>query len=138
MNNRPSPRGGGLKREKSKMKNAKLRIGLIAITSLGMMWGSVSAFAAEKRCTAGGQKVERPTVTEAEAKAASAAFLKEGADMEAGQGGSTYGIAPFDYLTGVGKRADSDTKTFKTDSGYGSNAGSAKTELWDRVKNRAH
>ena len=116
------------------MKNAKLKIGLIAVASLGMMWGS--AFAAEKRCTAGGQKVECPTVTEAEAKAASAAFLKEGDDMEKGQGGSTYGIAPFDYLTGVGKRsANSDTKTFKTESGYGhQQKASLKTELWDRVK----
>lgn len=117
------------------MKNAKLKIGLIAMTSLGMMWGSASTFAAEKRCTAGGQKVECPTITAAEAEAASAAFLKEGDDMEQGRGGSTYGIAPFDYLTGVGKRSNSDTKTYKTDSGYGSEAkGSLKTELWDRVK----
>ena len=118
------------------MKNAKLKIGLIAMTSLGMMWGSASSFAApEKRCTAGGQKVECPTVTEEEAKKASAAFLKEGDDMEQGKGGSTYGIAPFDYLTGVGKRSNSDTKTFKTDSGYGGETkGGLKTELWDRVK----
>lgn len=116
------------------MKNAKLKLGLIAVTSLGMMWGT-SAIAAEKRCTAGGQKVECPTVTAAEAEAASAAFLKEGADMEAGKGGSTYGIAPFDYLTGVGKRADSDLKTYTTNSGYGAtNKGGLKTELWDRVK----
>ena len=100
-----------------------------------MMWGSVSASAAEKRCTAGGQKVECPTVSEAEAKAAAEAFLKEGNDMEVGKGGSTYGIAPFDYLTGVGKRSNSDTKTYKTDSGYGSQTGAGlKTELWDRVK----
>lgn len=118
------------------MKNAKLKIGLIAIASLGMVCGS--AFAAEKRCTAGGQKVECPTVTEAEAKAASAAFLKEGADMEQGKGGSTYGIAPFDYLTGVGKRHESDAKTFKTHSGYGDKtAAGLKTELWDRVKKPA-
>ena len=118
------------------MKNAKLKIGLIAIASLGMVCGS--AFAAEKRCTAGGHKVECPTVTEAEAKAASAAFMKEGADMEQGKGGSTYGIAPFDYLTGVGKRHESDTKTFKTHSGYGDNtAAGLKTELWDRVKKPA-
>lgn len=118
------------------MKNDKLKVYLIAMASLGIMWTSSSAFAAvEKRCTAGGQKVECPTVTEAEAKAASAAFLKEGSDMEEGKGGSTYGIAPFDYLTGVGKRADSDTKTFKTHSGYGHDTkGSYKTELWDRVK----
>ena len=117
------------------MKNAKLKIGLIAITSLGMMWGGSSAFAAEKRCTAGGVKVECPTITDAEAKKASAAFLKEGEDMERGKGGSTYGIAPFDYLTGVGKRVNSDTKTFKTDSGYGGGGKArARTELWDRVK----
>ncbi|MBI5437930.1 MAG: cytochrome c [Nitrosomonadales bacterium] len=125
------------------MKNAKLKIGLIAISSLGMVWGSSSAFAAEKelRCKAGGVKVECPTITEAEAKAASAAFLKEGNDMEGGQGGSTYGIAPFDYLTGVGKRTKSDTKTYKTASGYGGKAdedhSTNKTELWDRVKKPA-
>ena len=122
------------------MKNAKLKIGLIAVASLGMMWGGASAFAAEKRCTAGGQKVECPTVTEEEAKKASAAFLKEGDDMEKGKGGSTYGIAPFDYLTGVGKRSAVATEgakagTYKTESGYGSDQkGSLKTELWDRVK----
>ena len=124
------------------MKNAKLKIGLIAMTSLGLMLGGASAFAAgEKRCTAGGQKVECPTITEAEAEAASAAFLKEGHDMEEGKGGSTYGIAPFDYLTSVGKRGSEAAKgakagTYKTDSGYGSKSkGSLKTELWDRVKN---
>ena len=122
------------------MKNAKLKIGLIAMTSLGMMWGSASVFAAEKRCTAGGQKVECPTVTAAEAEAASQRFLDEGAAMESGHGGSTYGIAPFDYLTGVGKRgseaaAGAKAGTYKTESGYGSDAkGSLKTELWDRVK----
>lgn len=118
------------------MKNAKFKIGLIAVASLGMMWGGASAFAAEKRCTAGGQKVECPTITEEEAKKASAAFLKEGDDMEKGRGGSTYGIAPFDYLTGVGKRSNSDAgKTWKTDSGYGEKTGAGlKTELWDRVK----
>ncbi len=119
------------------MKNAKLKICLIAISGLGFIWGSSSALAAEKRCTAGGVKVECPTLTEAEAAAAAKGFEKEAADFSAGKGGSTYGVAPFDYLTGVGKRANSDTKTFKTDSGYGSNAGSAKTELWDRVKNPA-
>lgn len=122
------------------MKNAKLKISLIALTSLGVMIGSSSAFAAEKekRCKAGGVKVECPTVTEAEAKAASAAFGKEADAMSAGQGGSTYGIAPFDYLTGVGKRANSDTKTFKTSSGYAlsekESHSTNKTELWDRVK----
>ncbi|MDO8463918.1 MAG: cytochrome c [Gallionella sp.] len=125
------------------MKNAKLRIGLVAITSLGMMWGSSSVFSAEKelRCKAGGVKVECPTITEAEAKAASKAFGKEADDMSAGRGGSTYGIAPFDYLTGVGKRANSDTKTYKTSSGYAlgekESHATNKTELWDRVKKPA-
>ena len=123
------------------MKNDKLKVYLIAMASLGIMWTSSSAFAApEKRCTAGGQKVECPTVSEAEAKKASAAFLKEGDDMEQGKGGSTYGIAPFDYLTGVGKRSAVATEgvkagTYKTESGYGhQQQGSLKTELWDRVK----
>ena len=120
------------------MKNAKLKIGLIAIASLGMMCGSAFA-AAEKRCTAGGVKVECPVITEAQAEAASKAFLKEGEDMEKGQSGSTYGIAPFDYLTGIGKRVKVDAKTYKTDSGYAGGAGGAgeaksRTELWDRVK----
>ena len=107
------------------MENGKLKIGLIAITSLGMMWGSASASAApEKRCTAGGQKVECPTITEAEAKAASDRFTKEAESMGTGEGGSTYGIAPFDYLTGVGKRGAEAAKgakagTYKTESGYG-------------------
>lgn len=116
------------------MKKENLKVYLVALAGLGIMWASSSAVAAEKRCTAGGQKVECPVVTEAEAKAASAAYLKEGDDMEQGHGGSTYGIAPFDYLTGVGKRADSDLKTYKTNSGYGDAKGSYKTELWDRVK----
>lgn len=125
------------------MKNAKLKIGLIAIASLGMMWGSVSASAAEKRCTAGGQKVECPTVSDAEAKAAEKAFEKEANDMGEGKGGSTYGIAPFDYLTGIGKRTESSVAgakagTYKGDSGYGrtekESHATNKTELWDRVK----
>ena len=118
------------------MKNEKLKVCLIAAASLGVMWTSSSAFAAEKRCTAGGVKVECPTVTEAEAKKAAEAFFKEGEDMGAGKGGSTYGVDAFDYLTGVGKRADSDPgKSWKTNSGYGDAKGSYKTELWDRVKN---
>ncbi len=119
------------------MRNNQLKICLVAMTSLGLMWGGSAAFAAEKRCTAGGVKVECPTQTDAEVAAAAKAYEKEANDMGVGKGGSTYGVAPFDYLTGVGKRSSaSDTKTFKTDSGYGS-TGSLKTELWDRVKNPA-
>lgn len=121
------------------MKNDNFSKYLIAIAGFGMLGAASTAIAADKelRCTAGGVKVECPTQTDAELKEAAKKFLKEATDMAAGKGGSTYGIAPFDYLTGVGKRANSDTKTYKTDSGYGSNAGSAKTELWDRVKNPA-
>lgn len=117
------------------MENGKLKTCLIAITGLGMMWASSSAVAAvEKRCKAGGVKVECPTQSDAEVKKAAEAYGKEAEDFSEGKGGSTYGIAPFDYLTGVGKRANSDAKTYKTDSGYGEAKGSYKTELWDRVK----
>jgi mono/diheme cytochrome c family protein len=116
------------------MKNGKLKACLVAITGLGMVWASSSATAAvEKRCKAGGVKVECPTQSDADVKKAAEAFGKEAADMSEGKGGSTYGIAPFDYLTGVGKQAESDTKTFKTHSGYGEAKGSYKTELWGRV-----
>lgn len=92
--------------------------------------------AAEKRCTAEGVKVECPTRTEAELRDAAKNYEKEAMDMLKGIGGSTYGIAPFDYLTGIGKRTSkADTKTFKTESGYAK--GTGKTEAWDRIKNPA-
>ena len=116
------------------MKKENLKVYLVALASLGIMWASSSAIAAEKRCTAGGVKVECPTVSEADAEKAAKSFEKEADDFAVGKGGSAYGVAPFDYLTGVGKRADSDLKTYKTSSGYSSHSGSAKTELWDRVK----
>lgn len=91
-----------------------------------------AALAEEKRCTAEGVKVECPTRTEAELRTAAANFEKEAEDMMKGVGGSTYGIAPFDYLTGIGKRTTkANTKTFKTESGYAT--GTGKTEVWDRV-----
>lgn len=121
------------------MKNDKLRVCLIAVAGIGFMWTSSSAFAAgEKRCTAGGQKVECPTISAADAKKAAESFGKEAEAMEEGKGGSTYGVAPFDYLTGMGKRVNADPgKTWKTDSGYtgGATQARARTELWDRVKN---
>ncbi|OGS98540.1 MAG: hypothetical protein A3F73_07970 [Gallionellales bacterium RIFCSPLOWO2_12_FULL_59_22] len=120
------------------MKKDNLKIYLVAMASLGMVWGSSTAFAAgEKRCTAGGVKVECPTQSDKDLNAAAKNFEKEANDMGAGKGGSTYGVAPFDYLTGVGKRAKVDAKTYKTSSGYGADDGSARTELWDRVKNPA-
>lgn len=118
------------------MKNNKLKIGLVAMTGLAvMMWASSSAVAAEKRCTAGGVKVECPTQSEAALKKASASFEKEANDMAKGKSGSTYGISVFDYLTGVGKRAEKGSAT-AGESGYGSkhagDVGGRRTELWDR------
>lgn len=95
-----------------------------------------AAMAAEKRCKAAGVKVECPTQTKESLEKALANFDKEAMDMLRGAGGSTYGIAPFDYLTGVGKRTTkADTKTFKVESGYAK--GTGKTEMWDRVKKPA-
>ncbi len=122
------------------MKHNYLKTALTA-AGLGLFLVSASgAWAAEtkeKRCTAGGVKVECPTQSDAAVKKAAESFGKEATDHEKGKGGSTYGVAPFDYLTGVGKRANSDLKTYKTESGYGEAKGSYKTELWDRVKKPA-
>lgn len=90
-----------------------------------------AAMAAEKRCNAGGEKVECPTQTTEALEKARDSFGKEAMDMLRGAGGSTYGIAPFDYLTGVGKRSSkANTKTFEVESGYAK--GTGKTEMWDR------
>lgn len=90
------------------------------------------AMAAEKRCTAQGKKVECPVQSAKSLAKAAAAYEKEAMNMMVGKGGSTYGIQPFDYLTGVGKRTKKSTLT-KTASGYGKGE-TGKTELWDRVK----
>ena len=83
--------------------------------------------AVEKRCTAGGVKVECPTQSDADVKKAAEVFGKEAADLSEGKGGSTYGVSPFDYLTGVGKRTDSGTKsTFKPINGDVDTLGAAK------------
>jgi mono/diheme cytochrome c family protein len=121
------------------MANGKLKACLMAVTGLSIVGTSLSALAAEpeKRCTAGGVKVVCPTQSDADVKKAADAYGKEASDYERGKGGSTYGVAPFDYLTGVGKRANTDTKTYETDSGYGDAKGSYKTELWDRVRKPA-
>lgn len=79
-------------------------------------------------------KVVCPVRTDAELEAAAAAFDEEAAKMVSGESGSTYSVAPFDYLTGVGKRTE-DTTLVKGVSGYAGKSG--KTELWDRVKKPA-
>jgi mono/diheme cytochrome c family protein len=115
------------------MKNSKLNICLVAMASLGVIvWMTTPAVAAEKRCKAGGVKVECPTQSEEALKKAAAAFEKEANDFAEGKAGSTYGISVFDYLTGVGKRAEGTTATSGA-SGYGMDK-TGKTELWDRVK----
>lgn len=100
---------------------------------------SFNVLAAQKRCILhDGTKVECPVRTDAELKAAADAYEKEANDMMEGNAGSTYGVAPFDYLTGVGKVYDNTGKNSISEltegvSGYGTTGG--KTELWDRVNN---
>lgn len=96
-----------------------------------------AAMAAEKRCKAGGEKVECPTQTKESLEKALANFEKEAMDMLKGAGGATYGIAAFDYLTGIGKRTSltasaKKAEIDKVESGY--SKGTGKTEMWDRVK----
>ena len=114
------------------MMKGKVR-GITVCLVLSIFVFAAAGIAAEKRCTAEGVKVECPTRTEAELRDAAANYEKEAMNMAKGIGGSTYGIAPFDYLTGVGKRTTkADTKTYATESGY--SKGTGKTEMWDRVK----
>ncbi|MEK6725001.1 MAG: cytochrome c [Deltaproteobacteria bacterium] len=113
------------------MMKGKVR-GITVCTVLSIFVFAAAGNAAEKRCTAEGVKVECPTRTEAELSDAAANYEKEAMNMAKGIGGSTYGIAPFDYLTGVGKRTSkANTKTFATESGY--SKGTGKTEMWDRA-----
>lgn len=119
---------------KSKMKGISVFVvaSVFAFASTGFSEGP-------KRCTAEGQKVECPTRTEAELGKAAENFEKEAMNMVKGIGGSTYGIAPFDYLTGIGKRSSSKDASAKTDlgeagkkeSGYAK--GTGKTEVWARA-----
>lgn len=114
------------------MSNYKRKLYLMIIASLFFSAAATQALAVEKRCTAQGKKVECPVQSDKALKAAMMAYEKEANDMAEGKAGSTYGIAPFDYLTGVGKRTKAGTLN-KGDSGYaGSTTG--KTEMWDRVK----
>ncbi|HEC16141.1 MAG TPA: cytochrome c [Sedimenticola sp.] len=121
------------------MKSEKRRLCLVAATSLMVLAGSTVALAAEKRCTTmTGEKVECPVKSDEELKKAVESFGAEADAMAVGKAGSTYGIEPFDYLTGVGKRSSKDVKK-QGDSGYGGSLGgdTGKTELWDRVENAA-
>jgi len=119
--------------EGSKMSNDKRRWYLMVISSLFMFSVASQTLAVEKRCTAQGKKVVCPVQSDKALKAAMMAYEKEANDMAKGKAGSTYGIEPFDYLTGVGKRTKNSTLK-KGDSGYGGGT-TGKTEMWDRVKN---
>jgi len=118
--------------EVNNMSNNKRQWYLMVISSLFLFSVASHTVAAEKRCTAQGKKVECPVQSDKALLAAQKAYDKEAADMAAGKAGSTYGIEPFDYLTGVGKRTEKTTLK-KGDSGYGGGA-TGKTEMWDRVK----
>ncbi len=112
--------------------------GLCVIAMAGLFAVSVGSTvaAAEKRCSiATGEKVQCPVQDDEALAKAEAAYDAEANNMAAGKSGSTYGIQPFDYLTGVGKRTDK-TDLNSGESGYGGSAGggTGKTELWDRVK----
>lgn len=103
---------------------------LAALAALATFVTPADVAAAETRCRAQGQKVECPVQSEEALLKAQEAYEQEGTAMMEGKAGSTYGIAPFDYLTGVGKRTEGTTLN-EGDSGYGGATG--KTELWDRV-----
>ena len=117
------------------MKSRKHRLCVVAVGTLFVVSAGSAVTAAETRCRImTGEKVECPVQSDEALAKAEAAYDKEAADMAAGQSGSTYGIQPFDYLTGVGKRTDK-TELNAGESGYGGSAGggTGKTELWDRV-----
>jgi len=112
------------------MRSAKLKVYMVAVVSVFAICANSSAVAAEKRCRAQGKKVECPVQSEEALLEAAQAYENEATDMAAGKSGSTYGIQPFDYLTGVGKRTEKTTLN-EGESGYAGSTG--RTELWDRV-----
>lgn len=116
------------------MKQSK-KVWLFGAMGVSMVLGLAgTSEAGEKRCALmDGKKVECPVQSDAVLKKAADAYEVEADAMANGQSGSTYGIAPFDYLTGIGKRTKN-PDGYKTASGYGSDTGKVGTELWDRVK----
>ena len=119
------------------MRLEKMIVSVAALSAAMVVSNSSIASAAEARCVLhDGSKVECPVRTEAELAAATKAYDDEANLMTAGKSGSTYGVAPFDYLTGNGKKYDTTGKKEISElnsgvSGYGGTGG--KTELWDRV-----
>lgn len=118
------------------MNSPKRGLCVVAVASLFAISAGSTVAAAEKRCTiATGERVVCPVQNDETLAKAEAAYEEEANNMAAGISGSTYGIQPFDYLTGVGKRTDK-TELNAGESGYGGSAGggTGKTELWDRVE----
>lgn len=119
----------------------RLEIKTACVAALGtflLATAATGAKAEEARCTLhDGKKVVCPVHSDADLQAAEDAYGKEAETMAVGTAGSTYGVAPFDRLTGVGKAYDNKDKKsdIKNVSGYGNTSG--KTELWDRVRKPA-
>ena len=100
-----------------------------------------TGLAAQKRCTAEGKKVECPTQTTKALEQAADSFENEAQNYVQGKGGATYGVEPFDYLTGQQKINKTTDRAKKADPGKGDYAassgyaeGTGKTEVWDRKK----
>jgi mono/diheme cytochrome c family protein len=125
------------------MLGQKIKIIILLLFSCCFFITSDSLAVDNKRCVAAGVKVVCPTQTLNALRKANAAYYKEAMDMIEGKSGSTYGIEPFDYLTGVGKRSPDNEKNkalakgrdnkFSGESGY-KDGSITKTELWSRVK----
>ncbi|MEO5348778.1 MAG: cytochrome c [Magnetococcus sp. YQC-3] len=114
------------------MRKESMLVGAVGFSLVLALASTV--LAEEKRCVlANNEKVECPVKSDADLKKAQEAYEAEAKAMASGKAGSTYGIQPFDYLTGVGKRNKEATLTTGA-SGYGSSSGKVGTELWDRVK----
>lgn len=113
-------------------RKESLLVGAVGFSMVLLM--ASSGLAEEKRCMLmDGKRVVCPVKSDADLKKAQDAYEVEANNMAEGKSGSTYGIAPFDYLTGIGKRTK-DAKVDKLASGYGADTGKVGTELWDRVK----
>lgn len=121
------------------MKSERSKLYAVAVAGLLAASASAPVLAANERCVlADGTKVVCPVLSDEELQKAQDSYGAEADNYAVGKSGSTYGIKPFDYLTGVGKRTDK-TSLNEGESGYGgslggSHAGTGKTELWDRVK----
>ncbi|MEO5363002.1 MAG: cytochrome c [Magnetococcus sp. DMHC-8] len=115
------------------MRKDSVLVGAVGFSMVLALASTV--LAEEKRCVlANNEKVECPVKSDEDLKKAQAAYESEAKALASGKAGSAYGIAPFDYLTGVGKRTKDAALTSGGTSGYAASSGKVGTELWDRVK----